>query len=70
MRVRNTGLERDEYQAWLLLCAALKESSAVTQEDLDSPSNARDSKGQQLFQVIREWGRAFAALAIESDSAR
>ncbi len=47
------------YEAWHSVCEALKESGAITSEDLKSYIPALDTltPGQRLVRIIWEWGK-------------
>jgi len=51
-----------EHQAWLDLCMMLKDTKAVTMEDLQSRVSINDTPGQVLLNSIRFWGETLVEL--------
>lgn len=56
------NLMRTEWDAWRRICDRLELMHAVTREDLESSPSTRDTDGQKLLALIREWGDALADL--------
>lgn len=56
--LKDLAKSRKEHALWQELCAKLKEAGAVTEADLRSPLSKRDTPGQRLLHLVREWGEA------------
>ena len=55
---------RTEWEAWQAVCRALQDAGAVTADDLTSRISARDTPGQRLLELIREWGKTLEDLRV------
>ena len=53
---------RAEWNAWRDLCERLKEAGLVTDKDLNSKVTENNTKGQKVFDAIRNWGKLFAEM--------
>jgi hypothetical protein len=65
--LENVRLMNLEWEAWQLVCRALRDGS-VTAEDLAAPlvKTRRNptTKGQRILQTVMEWGDKLAALRV------
>lgn len=56
-----------EWQAWQDLCKVLKDTGAVTEEDLKASVKAHPTTpGLKILSAIRDWGDKNYTLAIEN----
>jgi hypothetical protein len=58
------SLSLHEWHCWKDLSHFMILIGAVTQEDANSRSSQLDTNGQQLYEKIRIWGNALAALRV------
>lgn len=57
-------VSRVEWEAWQVVCKAMKACGGVTEDDLTARANRNETPGDKAMIAIREWGERLADLRI------